>query len=457
MYSLLTPLLAALPHLDIIARGGGGGSGGGGGGGGSGGGGGGGGIIALIGYLPTHFVGAFIRRKLRGPVGLLLTSFITIVYVAIWFFIGGYGFIIGIAALVGGPAGYFGWWNSLARVTKKSQQAKLAMQKASQSDGSWNEPQLTAYVKQVFERYQADWSTFNTTSMQTYQTPTFAHYNYLMMLALGQRQRRNSVERPVIISVMPVQVIDNPGSDQDEVVYYIQAKAHDVLIDTSTNQQLFVDDGTFGEFWHFKRTGNNWLFDSIEQETANVLSNKASIQQFAAKNGFYYSVDWGWLLLPQRGVLFSGGKFGTSDINNHVIGISRNVLTELYSYNPKPRDTSGDKYVIAQAALPKRYDSIIVKAKTKRGIFDRTPKGYNKISMEWPDFNKRYDVYATNVEQVTAFELLHPVYMEKLFDLPFKVSIEVVDNVVYLYTSDSKADYARMYDILQRAFDEMKM
>jgi hypothetical protein len=58
---------------------------------------------------------------------------------------------------------------------------------------------------------------------------------------------------------------------------------------------------------------------------------------------------------------------------------------------------------------------------------------------------------------VTAFELLHPAYMEKLFALPFKVSIEVVDNVVYLYTRDKKADYATMYAILNDAFKEMKL
>jgi len=47
--------------------------------------------------------------------------------------------------------------------------------------------------------------------------------------------------------------------------------------------------------------------------------------------------------------------------------------------------------------------------------------------------------------------------MEKLFDLAFKVSIEVVDNVVFLYSDDDKADYQIMFNLLKDAFEEMKL
>jgi hypothetical protein len=52
--------------------------------------------------------------------------------------------------------------------------------------------------------------------------------------------------------------------------------------------------------------------------------------------------------------------------------------------------------------------------------------------------------------------------MEKLEALPFEVNIEVVDNVVYLYspqpTDKNSADtYAKMLEILQEAYKQMKM
>jgi hypothetical protein len=52
--------------------------------------------------------------------------------------------------------------------------------------------------------------------------------------------------------------------------------------------------------------------------------------------------------------------------------------------------------------------------------------------------------------------------MEKLEALPFEVSIEVVDNVVYLYSvqlteKNPAVSYQRMLEILQEAYKQMKL
>lgn len=467
-----------LTILDLFARGGGGGSGGGGGGGGGGSGGGGGGglgvVLILIGGVPPYLVGNKMRYTEKNFFGMLLSFLVSAAYGGFWLWLlihltSNYdvdGFWVGcliiicFAAFVSGPAGFFEVDTKIIRVVRRSKKTELKMKYAARTDSEWNKTELNQYVQKTFLQYQADWSKFDTESMKAYLTPHNWKYNKLMMQALALRKRRNDVIKPIIKMANPVQATDDPGTDHDQVIYSITARARDTLIDTEApvgSKPLFVDRSSFTEYWIFKRSGNDWLLDEIKQATATPQSTLQPVVDFAAKNDFFYSLDWGWLLLPQRGVLFGKAKFGKSDINNHVIGKSRNLLIELYTYNPSPDRRRKDKYVIAQAALPKRYDSIIVQAKSRFSWLKRTPKGYNKISMEWPDFNKRYTVYATNVEQVTAFELLHPVYMEKLFALPFKVSIEVVDNVVYLYTPDKNADYALMYDILQRAFDEMKL
>jgi hypothetical protein len=83
--------------------------------------------------------------------------------------------------------------------------------------------------------------------------------------------------------------------------------------------------------------------------------------------------------------------------------------------------------------------------------------------MESGDFNKRYYVFASDSEAVTSFELLHPAFMEKLAALPFEVSIEVVDNIVYLYTPLQKGStnrieqYEIMLGILMEAYKQMRM
>lgn len=451
MFFIDTTLL--IEQLSYFARGGGGGS--------SGGGDGDGGVIVFLGYLPTHFVGRFFRKRLKNSLGLTLTSLFTILYAGLWLFMGGFGFFVALAALVGGPAGYFGWFSVLGNYLKKSKKAKAIMTSAHANDPTWDEAAITAYVKNMFVRFQSDWASFNTESMRTYVAQPYMYHLELMLFGLKLRQRRNDMQKVEIIEVFPVDAVDSIDNTQDRISYYIEASAEDSIIETinGTEKKLFTDKNTFSEVWNLQRSGNNWLLSSITQTTANVRSGQAAIKLFAEQNGLFYSLDWGWLLLPRQGNIFKKGSFGKSDINNHVIGVYNNLLIELYTYLDTPQAKEYTTYTIAQVALPKRYGSIIVEAKKgwSENIFRRKPKGYNKISMEWPDFNKRYRVYATNVEQITAFELLHPAYMEKLFALPFKVSIEVVDNVVYLYTTDKKADYPTMLNILKDAFKEMRL
>jgi hypothetical protein len=370
---------------------------------------------------------------------------------------------VALAALVGGPAGYFGWFSGLTRMFKKSEKAKTDMAIAFNKDPAWYEQDITNQVMTMFKTFQNDWSTFNVESMRTYVTQPYMYHLELMLYALKLRKRRNDMQDVTISQIMPIEITDSEDNSQDRITYFIQASAKDSVVETIDGNELklFTDTSSFSELWHFVRAGNSWKLESIEQTTADKSMQSFKMKEFAAANNMYYSLDWGWLLLPRQGVLFSKGAFGTSDINNHVIGPYNNLLIEIYTYIDKPTNDSKKNYTVAQAALPKRYGSIIVEAKESWSNnilkLNKAPKGYNKISLEWPDFNKRYNVYATDIEQVTAFELLHPVYMEKLFALPFKVNIEVVDNVVYLYSLDNKADYTTMLNLLKDAFKEMRL
>jgi hypothetical protein len=68
-------------------------------------------------------------------------------------------------------------------------------------------------------------------------------------------------------------------------------------------------------------------------------------------------------------------------------------------------------------------------------------------------------VFATDMDKVTSFELLNPKFMADLYDKNLKVEIEVVDNVVYLYSKvgANEVRYADMLDILKQAFRELKL
>lgn len=465
-------LLGQIPLLvEEFARGGGGGSGGGGGG--SGGSGSGGGgifyLVGLVGYLPMHLIGRALRKRLLGKplwavaqivlwvVTIIIGFLLVVVFAALQTFVGELyvALPIAIGALIGTGAGLYGWFSKVKQ-NKKTQETILA---AGQNDAAWNEEKLVRYASSVFYQYQKDWSAFNTESMKGYLSQNFFNHTTLMMYALNGAHRLNNVNNPVIATAIITQAYDAADDSQDMFTIGFTAKANDQLIDTRTNTMLFQDNNSFTEFWHFIRSGNGWLFNGITQGTEDASKVRADIQNFAAQNGLYYSPDWGWLLLPVDGYLFGKGKFGISDINNHMIGFVNNVLTQAYTYEPNPTGNSysADKYLVMQTNVPKTYGRILVRRKSK--LINLPVGKLTHIKMEWGEFNDLYDVYASDLERVTSFELLNPAFMAVLRDLPFHVSIEVVDNVVYIFTKSGTdiSHYAALYDVLLKAHKEMKL
>lgn len=437
--------------LDLFARAGGGGSSSGGDGG---------GIIALVGYLPMHFIGARLRRHgYNHEFWLVFQVFgwlIGVAYaLALTVFLGFLGFLMAVGAILGTGAGLYNWFS----VLKKSKKVTQELQVAARQDKVWNEADILARAQQVFGQYQADWSARNWQNMAGYMTPEYHRHASLMVAALLQAHRLNLVNQPQIQQMVITDMYDSTVSSQDMVTVGLTAQADDHLVDDRDSKQLFRDRSPFTEFWRFKRSGEVWLLDGIQQATAAGWKTDGQLAAFASDHGYFYSLDWGWLLLPRRGRLFGKAKFGTSDINNHVIGIyNQNYLLQLYTYDPVPKNAGS--YLIAQTNVPKTCGDIVVRHKKWHNWL--APRGLKKVSMEWGDFNKKYQVYASDSEQVTSFELLHPAFMEKLEALPFEVNLEVVDNVVYLYAPQRQnrvsADrYAAMLEILQEAYKQMKL
>ncbi|MBL8121215.1 TIM44-like domain-containing protein [Candidatus Saccharibacteria bacterium] len=445
--------------LDYFARGGGGGSGGGGGGGG---GGSGGGVIILVGYLPMHFIGNRIRRFALKPgntvmdIGLHILGWIcAVVYcVILMTFFDGWGILMGIAALVGMAAGLYDWFN---KTVKQGRHVKNLLKTAASRDAAWDETQLTEHAKSIFTRYQQDWASFNTEAMRNYMTPRYQHHAALLLYALQLLERRNDMKNIHIESAVIVAADDQLDNTKDAFTVGITARAFDQLIDVRSQQSLYTDQSTFTEYWRFVRSRHSWLLDGIQQGTESGWTRNPLLEAFAGSHGYYFSADMGWLLIPAKGQFFGSAKFGTSDINNHVIGVHNETLAQIYTYCPTTESTKS--YLIAQMNVPrKNYGQIIVRR--KQGFHPFGVRGLERIETEWLDFNKKYEVFAASHEQATSFELLNPRYMEQLEAAPFEVNIEVVDNVVYFYSDERKTDatnYEAMLKLLQAAWQEMRL
>lgn len=467
--------------LGLLASAGGGGSGSGGGSGGFG------ALMFLAGYGPMYAWSAWARRKYKAKDPEKFTSMqapiwiVGSVYAFLWlalaiialqgsFFWFLFLLIAGIGSISGVGAGLYNWMGQI----KQSVQVKNALQQSALQDRGWSEERLTQGAKNVWIAFQRDWSQNNAAATTAYLTPWYHAHISLMITALQQMGRQNVMVNPEVVEAKITAVNDVTDNNQDSFTIGIEAYAADQLIDTATNAIIYTKNESFTEFWDFYRDGDSWRLGGITPSTAAGWTANPSLQNFARNNGFYYSLDWGWLLLPTRGQLFDGGTFGTSDINNHCIGWYQGtydkILTQLYTYSINPQ--LPDAYMIAQATLPRNYGNIVVR---RRKLFQPKIKGLKEVSTEWQDFNKMYQVFATSPEQATSLELLNPKYMEQLAAVPFEINVEVVDQVLYIYApltgANGKAlaqggrpdgdDAANKYQMLlwalAAAFKEMKM
>lgn len=463
----------SLSLIDFIGRAGGGGSSGGGGGGFSGGGGsssggsGGGGIfvaIAAVGFVPMYALGKLLSKKLSLSLANLIIWPVCLVYSVILIALfGGWGVLMVLGAIPGVVTGVF---NLDSKALKMSKKTKADLHSAEQKDSSWNEESLKKYAEDVFLNYQTSWSNNDLQPVKSNLTPEYFTHASLMTEALILAKRKNLVASPKILSLEIVQVNDVEGKEGDSYAVAINAQAKDELVDSSSDEVLFRDNSSFIEYWNFERQNEVWLLSGVYQATQSAAHANQSLKSFATSNGLFYSADWGWLLLPTRGQLFGKANFGASDINNHVIGkyegLSGKILIQIYNYIPVKTDKEGSSknYLVTQAYLPKSYGNILVRQKRKTKLFNK-PKDLTQVQMEWNQFNDIYEVWATDPELATSFELLNPKFMEVLQQLPFEVNIEVVDNVLYLYSADKKLisadNYFTMLKVLYEAFKQMKM
>ncbi len=314
---------------------------------------------------------------------------------------------------------------------------------------------LYAEVENLFQNFQKAWSEFDFKTIEQLVTPEY-YKRMVLELSVLQNENRANLMSNVIVTEMFVIGEEQPGETTQKLNLQISASAHDVLQDTKNNKALFTDNSSFTEYWHLVQTPDRrWVLDFITQETEDLNMFEKGIAEFSRKNNFYYDADFGWLMMPDKGVIFNRTNFGKSDINNHVIGYFREKIVEFYTYIPDTYSKNPENYLVAQAILPKSYNNILIK---KKKFLSMPIWGLKKMSLESVDFNNKFSIWAHEEDQINSLELLTPNFMEKIYNLPFELNIELVGNTLYFYTKDRGADnYPQMLEIISWAFDEMKM
>lgn len=321
----------------------------------------------------------------------------------------------------------------------------------SAKDATEQEKRMTTDAKKVFLSFQQAWANFDLKKMKTLVSPEYFKKMTLELNVLKNYERQNLMEN-VLISGAYIQKLDSYNQGYS---IFFTASASDSLIDQKEGKSIYTDKSTFAEIWHFTKYDGKYVLEGIDQTTADTSKFNDGIASFAKANDFFYDPDFGWLMMPTRGAIFGPAGFGRADINNHVIGYHKDKIVEFYSYEPQA-GTGMQPITVAQAILPKRYDDILVTEKSWYG-FKPKQKGLERVETESNEFNKKFAVWAAKPDQATSFELLATNFMERIYGLEFEINIEVVDNVLYLYSPGVNQNYKEMLEVLSWAFDEMKV
>ncbi len=320
------------------------------------------------------------------------------------------------------------------------------------------EKQIHKDAKSIFESYQKDWTDFNLASIKEYTTPHYYQHASLMLELLKNLHRTNKVSKLKVKNVYlgtPVNQ-DTKFPVRLNITYHF-AGLDEVITDEGKKLYSAYVPSAF-ETWNFIYDGQTLKLDGISQPTESSSHLVKSLATFAKEKGLFYSPDWGRYALPARGLIFGGTSMKIADINNHIIGKTP-LLTQLYTYAEYPGVTANGYYIVGQINVPKDYLGVIVKSRAfKTG--KNPDKSYEKFTLEWNDFNNRYDVYAASRDALPAFELLNPKFMEYLYSKNPSYNLEVVDNVIYIYAelkNITEKDYLELLEVLEKAYAELKM
>lgn len=322
--------------------------------------------------------------------------------------------------------------------------------------GSDEDKNNVVTARDTFLTFQKAWAEFDLKSMRKITSPEYYQKMVLELNVLQNYGRQNLMDN---INIQKSYILKKDDYSSGYNIYFV-ASANDKLIDTKENKTIYTDNSAFSEIWTFVKNGKKYVLGGITQTTVEGSKYDPNIAEFAKANDFNYDPDFGWLMMPSRGAIFGPAGFGNADINNHVIGYYKDKkrsekIVEFYSYEPKA-GAGLEPITVAQAILPRSYDDILVTEKSWYG-FKPKAKGMTKIETESIEFNKKFAVWAANADKATSFELLATNFMERIYALEFEINIEVVDNVLYIYSPSKNIQYSDMLKVLSWAFEEMKM
>lgn len=133
------------------------------------------------------------------------------------------------------------------------------------NDPLWNRRRLKKRIKNVFYQAQYAWTEQNTDDFKNILTP-YLYQNWCSKIEWQLiKGDRNILKNIHLLTISFVDIQDNENNNDDYFCVYIQALMVDYMESEKKLYDLFRLPGLLSEYWYFKRIGDEFYLDYIEQ------------------------------------------------------------------------------------------------------------------------------------------------------------------------------------------------
>lgn len=317
----------------------------------------------------------------------------------------------------------------------------------------WQWEVLDRTVRETYARYTADLQSANVASMQTYMAPEMVERTKALITAMRQTGHHTVFTTQQIKTTFPENQHDGDFEGPiyntwEKVAMAIWVQADITVIQDATGEQLSHESTDLWFTLLFEQQGNAWVL--LDLVPGFSIEPGYDIERDWAKQlGMHFLDKVTMYVWPKTWQIFSNPSSGV-EVYECYAGWQNNRLLQMYWVTGTEEIKSREfEYFVGEVQIPRSYEGVIISPKK----LQLTPAGYQRVEVEWAEFNQRYDMYARSGLAADVFEVLEPDVMTLLYDTVPDASIEIVGNILYVYyegllQSFSIEGYARMLKVL---------
>jgi hypothetical protein len=153
---------------------------------------------------------------------------------------------------------------------KKNNQCKVLLRRISGIDPAWAPTSLKKRIEKCYFKVQEAWGDRDQNIAKEFMSERLYKKHKMQTDDMLRRRHRNEMHTIKLIDAKIVEILDFKDDSKDSFWALIHGSMADYLIDERTNSIIDGDNEIrdFKELWWFKREGDTWVLDEIDQDVS---------------------------------------------------------------------------------------------------------------------------------------------------------------------------------------------